>query len=161
MISLWGGRSVSEQPRRIGAGPTFDIVRLINRTHAGEELFKPYEHVDFGQRLSISRGYGWGDIYGRFADDRLVAVAGLWHGNVADYGYEAGCEDDMVALLNALIPVSQSAGNPNLTIFQDKRSPLYPKLTSDEHRALEFVFFAPRVEPPAQPRLLYVDPAYF
>jgi GNAT superfamily N-acetyltransferase len=65
-------------PRRVGAGPIFDIVRLINETHAGKDLFRPYEQVDFGQRLARSRHYGWGDVYGRYVDGRLVAVAGIW-----------------------------------------------------------------------------------
>jgi GNAT superfamily N-acetyltransferase len=68
----------SGAPRRVGAGPIFDIVRLINETHAGKDLFRPYEQVDFGQRLARSRHYGWGDVYGRYADGRLVAVAGIW-----------------------------------------------------------------------------------
>jgi hypothetical protein len=102
MLSLEPGRTAPLQPRKIGAGPTFDIVRLINRTHASKELFRPYENVDFGQRLSRTFAYGWGDIYGAFDGERLVAVAGLWKRTIADYGFEAGTEDAMAGLLASL-----------------------------------------------------------
>jgi GNAT superfamily N-acetyltransferase len=142
--------------KRIGAGPTFDIVRLINATHKGEELFRPYEHVDFGQRLSRSADYGWGDIFGRFDGGRLVAVAGLWKQTVSDYGYEAAAEADMAALLQDL-----AALRGDLTILLDGRSPLLPALGLDRSRQFELLFYAPRIETPANPGVIYVDPVYF
>jgi GNAT superfamily N-acetyltransferase len=144
------------QPRRIGAGPTFDIVRLINRTHTGEELFRPYEHVDFGQRLSRSIDYGWGDIYGRFEGDRLVAVAGVWKRTVADFGYEAGDESAMASLLKDL-----AAARGDLTILLDGRSPMFRALHLDKAQQFEILFYAPRIGAPTAPGVLHVDPVYF
>jgi GNAT superfamily N-acetyltransferase len=145
------------EPKRIGAGPTFDIVRLINRTHQGEDLFRAYEHVDFGQRLARSRDYGWGDIYGRFEGERLVAVAGLWKNTVADFGYEAGAESEVAGLLGALAAQRGAA----LQILLDGRSPLFEALGIDRASQFELLFYAPRVEPPADRPLLHIDPVYF
>jgi GNAT superfamily N-acetyltransferase len=150
-----------ERPQRIGAGPIFDIVRLINRTHDGKDLFRPYEQVDFGERLSRCTSYGWGDIYGRHRDGRLVAVAGLWRDTVADYGYEAGAEEDMVALIRSLVPPTSAPGHEGLTLFPDTRSPLFERLAALPHFSFEALFYAPRIEPRPENPSLYVDPAYF
>jgi GNAT superfamily N-acetyltransferase len=140
----------------IGAGPTYDIVRLINRTHEGEYLFRPYEHVDFGRRLSLSPNYGWGDIYGHFEGGRLVATAGVLKDWVGDYGYEAGAEKAMVALLARLALVRRG-----LSILLDERSPLYSAMAPAPAQRFPLLFYAPRIEEPPAPSLLYVDPVYF
>lgn len=146
----------TRRPQRVGAGPTFDIVRLINRTHQGEELFRPYEHVDFGRRLSRSRDYGWGDIYARFDADRMVAVAGLMKGWVLDFGYENGEEKEMVSLLADLACV-----RPGLSILLDKRSDLFGAGGFDRDYAFPLLFYTPRIDEPPAPAILYVDPVYF
>jgi GNAT superfamily N-acetyltransferase len=141
----------------IGAGPIFDIVRLVNATHTGEELFRPYGQVDFGARLSRSVEYGWGDVFGRCdARGRLVAVAGLWKDHVADYGYEPGAEGELAALLRDLAAV-----RGDLSLVLDGRSPLFPVLGLDKGQQLELLLYTPRVQAPAQPGLVYVDPVYF
>ncbi|HEY7268928.1 MAG TPA: GNAT family N-acetyltransferase [Dehalococcoidia bacterium] len=159
LCTIDGASGDSRAPVRVGAGPTFDIVRLINRTHAGEALFRPYEHVDFGRRLSLSGAYGWGDIYGRFAagTERLVAVAGTWNGFVADFGYELDAEADMAALIRSMSARSERG----LSILLDGRSPLLPALAIDKESQYELLFYAPRIEVPADPPMLHADPAYF
>ncbi len=155
------GAPAAGVPRQIGAGPTFDIVRLINATHLGEELFKPYEHVDFGGRLSRDFSYGWGDIFGRFQGDKLVAVAGLWRGTLADYGYEPGAEGEMVALLRSLLPLTERRGYHGLMCFPDPRSQLFAALKGVPHSTTELCFYVPRVEAPAEVPAIYIDPVYF
>jgi GNAT superfamily N-acetyltransferase len=141
----------------IGAGPIFDVVRLVNATHAGEELFKPYEQAEFGARLGRSPEYGWGDVFGRAdGSGRLVAVAGLWKDHVADYGYEPGAEAELAALLHDL-----AALRGNLSLLLDSRSPLFPALGLDKGQQLEVLFYTPRLPASAQPGVVYVDPVYF
>lgn len=149
------------QARPIGAGPIFDIVRLINRTHAGRELFSPYEQVDFGRRLSRSMAYGWGDVYGTLDGGRLRAAAGLWGENIADWGYEHGDESAMAKLVESLLGVARERGHTSLTMFLDPSSSLYPHLAHLPQTRLEMLFYAPRIETPAAPAPLYVDPVYF
>ncbi|HXH22953.1 MAG TPA: GNAT family N-acetyltransferase [Dehalococcoidia bacterium] len=148
-------------PRQIGAGPIFDIVRLVNGTHLGKELFRAYEQVDFGQRLARSPSYGWGDIYGAFRDGRLVAVCGLWDGAAADYGYEPGAEPEMALLLRALAVKAASTGHGGLMFCLEPDSRLWRELGLRDEDSFELLFYAPRVEPPAHSTTLYVDPVYF
>lgn len=161
MLMLETAPPAGPAARPIGAGPTFDIVRLINRTHAGKELFRPYEQVDFGRRLSRSPSYGWGDIYGLSEDGRMRAVAGLWDDFVADWGYEQGAEEDMARLLASLLPLARAKGHDNLTLFPDPTSGLEGHLSHLPQVRLEMLFYAPRVEAPAALAPLYVDPVYF
>ena len=161
MFTLTPGAASGDKPRQIGAGPTFDIVRLLNGTHEGKDLFRPYEQVDFGQRLSRSVEYGWGDVYGRYHGDRLAAVAGLWKGTVADYGYELGAENEMVALLRSLVAKASWPGHEGLTVFPDPDSALFARLQAFPHSLLELLFYAPRIEPSAPNPALYIDPVYF
>ncbi len=169
-------------PKRIGAGPIFDIVRLVNRTHEGRELFRPYTDVDLGRRLSMSSDYGWGDYYGRFAGDRLVALAGVWGRNramtvmarggdgreerevssfIADYGYEDGAEDEMVVLLADICAAEASKGMTGLDMNIDPRSPLRDAIGALPHHAWEMLLWTPRLDLPANPGSIYLDPAFF
>jgi hypothetical protein len=166
-------------PRKVGAGPVFDIVRLINATHAGKELFAPYEQVDFGKRLSRSVDYGWGDVYGRFVDGRLVAVAGIWDSGrttafksseedpgtrswtVADYGFERGYEQEMAKLIEELACLAGRNGRAGLTFFPEPGSKLYGELKSLPHEIGELLFYTPRIQPPARPAPVYLDPLIF
>ena len=166
-------------PKQIGAGPIFDIVRLINRTHEGEELFAPYEQVDFGQRLSRSAEYGWGDIYGRFVDGALVAVAGVWDKgrcllarngpddagkrswSVADYGFEDGAEVEMAALLRDLCARAAAAGRDAVAITLSPTACLYREIAGLPHELSENLLYTPRIEAPADPAPVYLDPLYY
>jgi hypothetical protein len=161
MFTLTSDAASGDKPRQIGAGPTFDIVRLLNAMHIGKELFRPYEQVDFGQRLSRSVEYGWGDVYGRYQADRLVAVAGLWKGTVADYGYEPGAEDEMVALCRSLVARASRPGHEGLTLFPDPASALFARLQALPHSQLELLFYAPRIESSGVNHVVYIDPVYF
>jgi GNAT superfamily N-acetyltransferase len=169
----------SPSPKRVGAGPTFDIVRLLNRTHAGKDLFRPYEQVDFGQRLARSPAYGWGDVYGRSAGGPLVAVAAVWDRGaatatrrgqdgpprrewvVADYGYEAGAEGEMAALLRELCAAAASAGRDAVSLALDPEGGLYAALRDLPHSLAENLFYAPRIEAPADLPSVYLDPFYW
>jgi GNAT superfamily N-acetyltransferase len=175
--SLAAGQG-SSMPRQVGAGPIFDIVRLINRTHEGKDLFTPYEQVEFGKRLSRSLDYGWGDIYGRFLDGRLVAVAGVWDSGkgaasrlgdgpltrslmVADYGYEAGAEAEMAALLRDICSLADRSGRQSVRLFAEPGAGLDEHLSDLSPAYRRYVFYAPRVEAPLDPAPLYVDPVLF
>ena len=63
-------------------------VALINRTHKGQDLFRPYSEPFLEDRLGdcgwgpkpdfIERVYGWNDYYVLEEDGAIVACAGLW-----------------------------------------------------------------------------------
>lgn len=74
--------------RPLRAGDVEECIALINRTHEGQDLFRPYTHDFFEQRMNDG-GWGakppwWTPVYGR-ADywvledsGRIVACGGLW-----------------------------------------------------------------------------------
>lgn len=167
-----------ELPKRVGAGPIFDIVRLINRTHAGKELFTPYEQVGFGQRLSRSTEYGWGDIYGRLSNGKLTAMAGVWDYGastalrtgdgpasrslaVLDYGYEVGAEEEMALLIAQLCALAGRRERQSVRLFLDTDSDLYSEASHLPHQVSTNLLYTPRIEPPRGPAVIYVDPVLF
>ncbi len=168
-----------DRPKQVGAGPIFDIVRLINLTHEGEDLFRPYQQVDFGRRLARSGEYGWGDVYGRLSDGALVAVAGVWdrgasttiHSHtgangtrgwwIADYGCERGAEDQMAMLLESLCAKAADSGRDTVSVAVCPDSALYGALARLPHTLSEQLLYIPRLDPPAVPKPVYLDPVYF
>lgn len=74
--------------RRLGRGDVPACLRLINRTHGGLDLFRPYSQEFFEMRLDDPHWdpkppfwrhvYGWEDYYVLERDGRIIACAGLW-----------------------------------------------------------------------------------
>ena len=136
------------------------VIDLVNRTHQHEDLFTPYDESSFGQRLSRCPSYGWTDVYGRWRDGRLVAVAGLWRNTLADFGYAEGMEQELAALLQALIGPVWTRWNANIVAFGSDdtlRHALAPLCQHD----WEFLLYVKGLARPESGRPLHVDPAYF
>ncbi len=114
------------RPAQIG-----ELCDLINRTHAGRDLFMPYTEERLAARLSRSAAYVWPQLFVRERAGRLVAAAGLWDlgatyqsirideagrqtaarpAVVLDYGFAEGQEGEMAALLDALGRWARSQG---------------------------------------------------
>ncbi len=77
--------------RRVRAADISRCVGLINRTHRGQDLFRPYTADFLRNKLSerfwgerperwpgMPHVYGWEDCYVLEEDGRVVACAGLW-----------------------------------------------------------------------------------
>ncbi len=100
-----------------------ELYALINRTHAGRDLFVPYTEESLAARLSRSADYGWPQVFVRERAGRPVAVAGLWDiggtlrlirtdregketatrpSVILDYGFEEGAEGEIAKLLDDL-----------------------------------------------------------
>src|SRR4030042_3117029 len=63
---------------RLGTDRAQEIVALLNRTHAGKELFAPYTGERLQARLGRTPDYGWGNWWGiEGRAGRLLAGAGL------------------------------------------------------------------------------------
>src|SRR5207249_3153638 len=78
-----GGQSI----RRAREGDLESCIALINRTHAGRDLFRPYSLEFFSDRLSLgytsmadmwSPPYTVDDVYLAERSGSIVACAGLW-----------------------------------------------------------------------------------
>ena len=170
---------------RLGRNRAQEVVALLNRTHAGKELFAPYTEEGLKARLERSPDYGWQNWWGIEAGGgRLVAVAGLldlgrwWRmarrvkasgeettssaAAVFDFGYAQGGEQRMVDLLHHLARTARSWGRDHLSIHLDPQEELYPFLPTAAHVGADFRFFASGIAvPPAQEiGLFYLDPVY-
>jgi hypothetical protein len=119
-------------------------LSLINRTHSGLDLFRPYSEEYFDQRMSDP---SWGpkpffypEVYGRpdyrvlEVDGTVVACAGLWDRGrdlrevwatdterfvvdptaVMDFGYAEGHEQQMAELLSHLLAESATLGRSGM-----------------------------------------------
>jgi len=160
MLVLDKSRGADAEIDRIGPEQAAVAIDLINRTHQHEDLFTPYDESSFRQRLSRCPSYGWTDLYGRWRDGRLVAIAGLWRNTVADFGCAAGMEDELTPLLQALINPIATRWNANIVTFVSNdalRSALSPLCQDDP----EYLLYVKGIARPENCRPLHVDPAYF
>lgn len=156
------------------------VVRVLNESHAGEEMFAPYTEETFAARLCRAPAlYGWSDV-------RLLggAVLGVWlegecvctrlrdssgqetesrGGLVLDYGCLPGAEADLAALIRGCCAELAARGWDDLSAFTSPGSRLAPTLRALASSATEFDFWTPAIPEPsgAAARGLYVDPVYF
>jgi len=162
-----------------------EVVALLNRTHAGKELFAPYTEERLQARLGRIPEYGWQNWWGiEGRAGRLLAVAGLldlgwwWRikrwpkasgeettssaAAVFDLGYAEGGEPQMVELLHDLLGVAASWGRDHLSICLDPEDGLYPFLPAAARASVVLRFLAAGIPVPSVNEMgpIYLDPAY-
>jgi GNAT superfamily N-acetyltransferase len=170
---------------RLGPDRAQQVVSLLNRTHAGKELFAPYTEERLQARLGRTPDYGWQNWWGIEGNDRrLVAVAGLldlgrwWRmtrrvkasgeettssaAAVFDFGYAQGGERQMVELLHHLLGIAASWGRDHLSIHLDPQEGLYPFLPATARVGADFRLFASGIAVPPAHEIghVYLDPVY-
>jgi hypothetical protein len=140
--------TVYNYPRRTFAGDAGNIrlatpddlprcVELINRTHAGLDLFRPYDGAYLQSKLERAPGvYGLSDYYVIEEDEEIVACAGLWDRGrhmrerwvhkstgerrlventaLLDFGCAEGRDYAMASLIEYLIGVTDELGRGQL-----------------------------------------------
>ena len=179
-----GGRT--EVPAlRLGPERAQEVVALLNRTHAGKELFEPYTEERLQARLGRTPDYGWQNWWGiEGGAGRLAAVAGLldlgrwWRmtrrvkasgeetkssaAAVFDFGYAEGAEEQMVELLHHLLGIAASWGRDDLSIHLDPQDGLYPFLPATARVGADFRLFATGLAVPSAEEMghIYLDPVY-
>ncbi|HZU75639.1 MAG TPA: hypothetical protein VFA70_02675, partial [Dehalococcoidia bacterium] len=161
-----------------------DAIALINRTHAGLELFPGYTRTTLVQRLSRSPAYGLQHWYAVRAGGRLLAVAGVCDvgaglatcvcdrttGEKAvsrslallDYGFADGDAAAMASLLDGLRGLAASCGRQALELSVPECSPLFTLAGDRASDVIRFKFLGgnPRPEPDYPLRGVYIDPVY-
>lgn len=170
---------------RLGPDRAQEVVGLLNRTHAGKELFAPYTEEGLQARLGRTPDYGWQNWWGiEEGDGRLVAVAGLldlgrwWRmtrrvkatgeettssaAAVFDFGYVEGGERRMVELLHHLLGIAASWGRDDLSIHLDPQEGLYSFLPPGARVGADFRFFVSGMAAPPAHEMgrFYLDPVY-
>jgi len=170
---------------RLGPERASEVVALLNRTHAGKELFAPYTEERLQARLGRAPEYGWQNWWGiEGSAGRLVAVAGLldlgrwWRTKrrvkasgeettssaaaVFDFGYAEGGEQRMVELLHHLLGIAASWGRDHLSIHLDPEEGLYPCLPVTARVGADFRLFATGLAAPSAHEMghIYLDPVY-
>jgi hypothetical protein len=139
---------VYNYPRRTFAGDASNIrlatpddlpscIELINRTHAGLDLFRPYDMAYLQGKLERAPGvYGWSDYYVVEDAGTVAACAGLWDRGrhmrerwvhkstgerrlventaLLDFGFAEGRDDAMALLIEYLIGVTDALGRGQL-----------------------------------------------
>jgi hypothetical protein len=138
------------------------VVDLLNRTHGGQELFRPYTVGSLSRRLCRSPEYGWGHLFGVDEGGELAAVVGLWdqgrslrvtsfdkatgqthtvsRAAVADYGFRRGAGEALAALLREAAAVAGSWGRQEVMMTVSASSPL-PGLLADLRPGLDSLCF--------------------
>jgi GNAT superfamily N-acetyltransferase len=169
---------------RLGPERIQEVVALLNRTHAGKELFAPYTEERLQARLGRTPEYGWQNWWGiEGKDGHLVAVAGLldlgrwWRTTrrlkasgretttstaaVFDFGYAEGGEQQMAELLPSLLDVTASWKRDHLSICLDPEDSLYPLLPAAARAGVTFRFLTLGPVPSVREMgRFYLDPAY-
>lgn len=152
------------------------VVRLVNAAHEREELFVPYTVDRLRARLEREpRLYGWSHVL--IADDAVVGVRPArltvrresgadveesMRALVADFGFAAGGETRLVALIRAWCARLHAEGITHLTLFTSPGSPGYDVLRPLAARVEAYYFNIGITEPADLARRgLYVDHLYF
>jgi len=179
------GRRTEVPAVRLGPERAREVVALLNRTHAGKELFAPYTEERLRARLGRIPEYGWQNWWGiEGRAGRLVAVAGLldlgrwWRmkrrlkasgeettssaAAIFDFGYGEGCEQQMAGLLCDLVEVAASWGRDHLSICLDPEDGLYSFLPTAARASVVLRFLAAGIPVPSADEMgrIYLDPAY-
>ncbi|MGH8972702.1 MAG: hypothetical protein ACRD0C_05800 [Acidimicrobiia bacterium] len=154
------------------------VVEMLNASHGGEELYLPYTEELLIERLTRAPElYSWERIW--LGDG---AVVGVWpsgtsirvieesstgrrewrRGLVLDYGFHAGAEAELEALIRAWCGWLAERGQNELCIFTSAGSAGEKLLTDLAERLEAFDVWTAGVEPPrAVDHGLYIDPIYF
>ncbi len=167
----------------IGPGDLPQVVELINRTHAGREMFLPYDVESVRTRLGRSPSYGWQHWRGYRSEGVLIAAAGAWDfgrslrvterekatgtehmalpAYVLDYGYAAGAEETMVDVFMALMALASESERDRLSIALPAESPLFPLMADVPHSTTVLQILTPGTPTPSEVSgSAYLDPVY-
>ena len=170
---------------RLGPARVREVVALLNRTHAGKELFAPYTEERLQARLTRTPDYDWHNWWGiEGSAGGLVSVAGLldlgrwWRmtrrvtasgqettssdAAVIDFGYAEGGQRQIVDLLHHVSGIAASWGRDCLSIHLDPQDGLYPFLPATARVGADFRLFAFGLPVPSEEEMgrVYLDPAY-
>ena len=161
-----------------------EAASLINVAHGGLELFSPFTGHRLRERLARTDAYTWGDYYGLFDGERLVAVGGLWDQGrslafirrhrrdgstsfsrampVVDYGFTPGAEAAMVEMLQHLAALAVDRGRNELALGLPPPGPLDVLLQGLPHTVDEFCCFIPVIPVPEEGAIkgIHLDPFY-
>jgi RimJ/RimL family protein N-acetyltransferase len=161
-----------------------EICALMNRTHAGHDLFLPYTEATFTARLSRSPTYGWPQIFVRERGGRPVATAGLWDLGATlevrrkpeggeesvvrpvvllDHGFAEGAEAEMARLLGDLGELAAGWGRQEMWMSLYLDSPLYRAMRARPHRVDSFLGLniTPDAPLPGRAATPYLDLIYW
>lgn len=162
------------QWRNAEPGDADRIVALLDATHADRELYA-------GGRAIVDR-LGAAPPDRAFGDLRCSerAVIGVWDdgwsatitqrdavehrrlATLAEWGAEAGAEEELVALVRDACHDLAVRGVTHLLVFTDRRTPAYVALAQLASDHTEYAAMLAMPEPPGtDDRGLYVDPIYF
>lgn len=167
----------------VGPDDLSRVVELINRTHAGREMFLPCTSDYLGRRLSRSPTYGWQHWRGYRSEQGLLAMAGVWDfgrslriterekatgkervalpAYVLDYGYAAGAEEPMVEVFMALMAMAAEWERNELSIALPTESRLYSLMEGLPHLTTLFRILTPGIPTPRKTNgSVYLDPVY-
>jgi ribosomal protein S18 acetylase RimI-like enzyme len=183
LLDLDVSEAQAGQPERILEEQLGAAVRLVNMTHAGEDLFEPLTPESLAARLSRDGQYSIDNLYGMLEGGALVAVAGLCDGGatterihverttgvttrsrgaaVVDWGWAPGRKDTFAELLRCLAAEARARGRSTLTVCEPSLGALpVPGLPRRRSRAS---LFTPTIQPPPAESIrgLYVDMLYF
>ena len=159
------------------------VLELINRTHAGREMFLPYDTDRLQKRLSLSPTYGWQHWRGYRSEKKLLAAAGVWDFGrslrtterdkatgresvslpafVLDYGCAAGAEEAMVEVFMALMEMAAESERNELSIALPTESRLHSLMAGLPHSTTLFRILTPGIPTPREVRgSVYLDPVY-
>jgi len=184
-VDTEAGRRAEVPAVRLKPAQAQEVVALLNRTHAGKELFASYSEEGLQARLSRIPEYDWQNWWGiEGRAGRLVAVAGLldlgrwWRikrrlkasgeettssaAGVFDFGYAEGGEGQMAELLYDLLRVAASWKRDHLSICLDPEDDLYPFLPVGARASVIMRFLAAGIPAPSAEEVgrIYLDPAY-
>jgi GNAT superfamily N-acetyltransferase len=176
-------REATRDVGSVGPSDLPRIVELINGTHAGREMFLPYDVEKLERRLSLSPTYGWQHWRGYRSKGVLIAAAGAWdYGRslriterekatsgarvalpayVLDYGYAAGAEETMVEVFMALMATAAECQRDRLSIALPAESRLFSLMAGLPHFTTVLQILTPGTPAPAETTgSAYLDPVY-
>lgn len=161
--------------RRATAADAGRLVELLNGTHAGEQLFVPYTAASLEERLSRAPDlYSWESF---LVSDR--AAIGVWSGAygvrrqtgeatsagmralVLDYGFEAGAEDEFVALLRSACAELADGGDTEVTLMSSAGGAAHEELMALSERVDGYKLISGGALAELEPGPVYIDQMYF
>jgi len=173
----------SNRVDRVGPEDLSQVVGLINRTHAGREMYLPYSADRLQGRLSLSPTYSWQQWRGYRSEEGLLAAAGVWDFGrslrmterekssgkervaspafVLDYGYAVNAEEAMVEVFMALMEIAAERERNQLSLTLPTESRLYSLMEELPHSTTLFRILTPGIPTPGEiERSVYLDPVY-
>jgi Acetyltransferase (GNAT) family len=174
--------SATREVGSVGPDDLSEVVALINRTHAGRQMFLPYDIDALERRLSLSRNYGWQQWRGYRSKGKLIAAAGVWDfgrslcvterekatgiestarpAYVLDYGYAEGAEEAMAEVFVTLMAMAAECERDRLSIALPVESRLFSLMAPLPHSTTLLQVLTPGIVAPKVSGSVYLDPVY-